>query len=100
MDGNPLGALQSIPSQAYQDKVRHSFSNVKTHDLSYQCIKYKTAFVPQVLREVVHCTLPVEMAWLGDQEMDDNTLAALQQRFGPLTGFNAQAVAFPSHHRE
>jgi hypothetical protein len=53
----------------------------------------------QVLREVLHCTLPVEVAWQGSKEMTNATLAALQQHFGPLTGFDVMAVPYPKHMR-
>jgi hypothetical protein len=52
-----------------------------------------------MLRETLCCTLPVEVAWQGPQEMDDRTLAALQDRFGPLRGFDVQAMPYPAHMR-
>jgi hypothetical protein len=53
----------------------------------------------QVLREVLHCRLPVELAWQGSQEMTNDTLAALQQQYGPLSGFDVMAMPYPRHLR-
>eukprot|EP00879_Flechtneria_rotunda_P007982 GHRR01008363.1.p1 GENE.GHRR01008363.1~~GHRR01008363.1.p1 ORF type:complete len:351 (+),score=93.67 GHRR01008363.1:982-2034(+) len=53
----------------------------------------------QVLRHVLHCDLPVEVAWQGATEMDNRTLAELQRRYAPLTGFDIQARPYPAHHR-
>lgn len=53
----------------------------------------------QVLREVLHCQLPVEVAWQGQQEMDNRTMPSLQQCFGPLSGFDVTAMPYPHHHR-
>jgi hypothetical protein len=53
----------------------------------------------QVLRQVLNCSLPVEVAWQGKAEMDNATLAALQQQFGPLTGFDVTAMPYPLQMR-
>lgn len=53
----------------------------------------------QVLRETLGCSLPVEVAWQGPKEMDNVTLAALQHRFGPLRGFDVQAMPYPPQMR-
>jgi hypothetical protein len=53
----------------------------------------------QMLRQVLHCTLPVEVAWQGAAEMDNITLAALQQQFAPLSGFDVTAMPYPQHMR-
>jgi hypothetical protein len=53
----------------------------------------------QVLREVLHCKLPVELVWQGPREMDAVTLEEMQKRYGPLRGYNISTVPFPQHHR-
>ncbi|WIA36793.1 hypothetical protein OEZ86_008048 [Tetradesmus obliquus] len=53
----------------------------------------------KVLRQVLHCSLPVEVAWQGRAEMDNSTLAALQQQFGPLSGFDVTTAPYPKHLR-
>lgn len=53
----------------------------------------------KVLRETLGCSLPVEVAWQGPKEMDNVTLAALQHRFGPLRGFDVQAMPYPPEMR-
>lgn len=53
----------------------------------------------QVLREVLNCTLPVELAWHSPSEMDAATLAALQHLWGPIRGLDLSWLAWPSHHR-
>lgn len=61
-----------------------------------------TAVIPcifKVLRETLHCKLPVEVAWQGSHEMDDAMLAALQKQFGPLSGFDVAAKPYPKHIR-
>jgi hypothetical protein len=52
-----------------------------------------------VLRRALNCTLPVELVWHSDKEMDRSTLAALAREFGPLRGYNVAAEPFPKHHR-
>ncbi len=54
----------------------------------------------QVLRDVLHCTLPVELVWQGAEEMDAETLSMLQRRFGPLRGYDISAMPYPEHHRQ
>lgn len=49
----------------------------------------------QVLREELHCKLPVEVAWMGEGEMPRATFVALQKHFGPLSGFDVRAVPYP-----
>lgn len=61
------------------------------------CAPQNARHVMQVLRETLRCTLPVEVAWQGPHEMDDATLAALQDKFGPLRGFDMQAMPYPAH---
>jgi hypothetical protein len=46
----------------------------------------------KVLREVLGCRLPVQVAYQGLAEMDNATLAALQQHYGPLSAFDVQAA--------
>ncbi|KIY97022.1 hypothetical protein MNEG_10940 [Monoraphidium neglectum] len=53
----------------------------------------------RVLRHHLNCTLPVEVAWHGPDEMDAATLAALDSHFGPVTGFDALAQPLEQHHR-
>jgi hypothetical protein len=53
----------------------------------------------QVLREVLKCSLPVELVWHTVEEMDAATLAALRQHFGPIVGVNLSGVPWPAHHR-
>ncbi|WIA33900.1 hypothetical protein OEZ86_006999 [Tetradesmus obliquus] len=53
----------------------------------------------KVLRETLHCKLPVEVAWQGGHEMDDAMLKALQKQFGPLSGFDVAAKPYPKHIR-
>jgi hypothetical protein len=52
-----------------------------------------------VLREHLNVTLPVELAWWGEREMDAPTLRALERRFAPLRGYDLSTLAYPSHHR-
>jgi hypothetical protein len=53
----------------------------------------------RVLRRALNCTLPVELVWHSDKEMDKETLAKFQKEFGPLRGYNVAAEPFPRHHR-
>ena len=53
----------------------------------------------QVLRDTHGCTLPVQVAWHSAREMDNATLAALDQRFGPVLGLDVAALPYPAHHR-
>jgi hypothetical protein len=53
----------------------------------------------QVLREVLRCSLPVELVWHTPSEMDAQTLAALAARWGPIRGVDLSATPWPAHHR-
>lgn len=53
----------------------------------------------QVLREVLNCTLPVELVWHSAAEMDSQTLTVLQSRWGPIKGVDLSSIPFPAHHR-
>ena len=53
-----------------------------------------------VLRRALNCTLPVELVWHGEREMDAPTLAAFKREFGPLRGYNVAAAPVPKHHRQ
>lgn len=53
----------------------------------------------QVLREVLNCSLPVELVWHATEEMDNATIAALRRRWGPIVGINLDSMPWPSHHR-
>ncbi|KAG2486139.1 hypothetical protein HYH03_015232 [Edaphochlamys debaryana] len=48
-----------------------------------------------VLRHHFDCWLPVEVAWQGQSEMDAFTWAAIEERFGPVRGFNVRAEKHP-----
>ncbi len=52
-----------------------------------------------VLRRALNCTLPIELVWHDEKEMDRKTLAALTREFGPLRGYNVAAAPYPHHHR-
>lgn len=54
----------------------------------------------KVLREHHKCQLPVEIAWQGKHEMDDDTFQALKSSFGPLYGFDITEMPYPAHHRD
>lgn len=51
----------------------------------------------RVLRHHLNCTLPVELFWLGDEEMDSATLAALKAEFAPLEGHDASRLPTLPH---
>jgi hypothetical protein len=53
----------------------------------------------RILRLHLGCTLPVEVAWQGPREMDAASLAALDQQYGPVFGFDVTGVPYPPHHR-
>uniref|UniRef100_A0A383VV11 Mannosyltransferase putative-domain-containing protein n=1 Tax=Tetradesmus obliquus TaxID=3088 RepID=A0A383VV11_TETOB len=53
----------------------------------------------KVLREVLNCSLPVELVWHATEEMDNATIAALRRRWGPIVGINLDSMPWPSHHR-
>lgn len=40
----------------------------------------------RVLRHTLNSSLPVELYWHGPNEMDDDSLDALKEEFGPLEG--------------
>ncbi|GBF90801.1 hypothetical protein Rsub_03102 [Raphidocelis subcapitata] len=50
------------------------------------------------LRRHLNSTLPVEIYWHGDGEMDAGSLEALKAEFGPLEGYDASKLPYPSHH--
>jgi hypothetical protein len=52
-----------------------------------------------VLRELLHCSLPVELVWHAPAEMDGATLAALQSHWGPIRGVDLSALPWPDHQR-
>eukprot|EP00882_Tetradesmus_deserticola_P033742 GHRQ01038567.1.p1 GENE.GHRQ01038567.1~~GHRQ01038567.1.p1 ORF type:complete len:162 (+),score=51.89 GHRQ01038567.1:511-996(+) len=53
----------------------------------------------KVLREQLDCKLPVELVWHTAEEMDDGTLAALRQHWGPIVGISLSSLPWPAHHR-
>jgi hypothetical protein len=53
----------------------------------------------RVLRRALNCTLPVELVWHSDKEMDKATLATFKKEYAPLRGYNIAAEPFPKHHR-
>jgi hypothetical protein len=55
---------------------------------------------PQVLREHLNCTLPIELVWHTPGEMDPTTLSALQELWGPITGVDLSSKQWPAHHRQ
>jgi len=79
-------------------QVSRSIGQHHSHSLACWAVLGCGAGV-QVLRETLGCSLPVEVAWQGPKEMDNVTLAALQHRFGPLRGFDVQAMPYPPEMR-
>ena len=49
----------------------------------------------KVLREHHKSSLPVEVMWQGKGEMDDNTWASIEKRFGPIRGIDIQSTPHP-----
>eukprot|EP00878_Enallax_costatus_P027313 GHUV01029385.1.p1 GENE.GHUV01029385.1~~GHUV01029385.1.p1 ORF type:complete len:279 (+),score=50.18 GHUV01029385.1:711-1547(+) len=52
----------------------------------------------RILRHHHRSTLPVELFWYGDKEMDAATLQNLKAEFGPLEGYDVTREPYPSHH--
>ncbi|KAG2444246.1 hypothetical protein HXX76_001003 [Chlamydomonas incerta] len=48
-----------------------------------------------VIRRHFNCSLPIEVAWQGDAEMDWATWAAIQRNFAPIRGFNVKSQPHP-----
>jgi len=52
----------------------------------------------QALRKGYGCTLPVEIAYRGDQEIDPETRRTLSKAFQPLFWLDLDAQQYPRHH--
>eukprot|EP00775_Hariotina_reticulata_P006257 gene6257-6495_t len=52
----------------------------------------------RVLRYHLKSKLPVEIFWMGAEEMDEATLKAIKDEFAPLEGFDASKLPYPRHH--
>jgi hypothetical protein len=56
--------------------------------------------VMQALRKQHGCTLPVEVAYKGDKEVDEVTRATLSKEFAPLYWLDLEKQEYPSHHHQ
>lgn len=56
--------------------------------------------LPQVLREVLSCHLPIELVWHTREEIDTSTLTVLQDNWGPIIGVDLSRTPWPAHHRQ
>jgi hypothetical protein len=55
---------------------------------------------PQVLRHHLNCSLPVEIAYRGDSEVDSVTRASLSAAFQPLHWLDMDKQPYPQHHNK
>eukprot|EP00879_Flechtneria_rotunda_P011098 GHRR01011595.1.p1 GENE.GHRR01011595.1~~GHRR01011595.1.p1 ORF type:complete len:715 (+),score=197.61 GHRR01011595.1:822-2966(+) len=55
---------------------------------------------PKVLRRQHNCSLPVEIAYRGDREVDQQTRETLVAAFAPLTWLNLEQQPYPTHHNQ
>lgn len=55
---------------------------------------------PQALRKHHGCTLPVEVAYRGDKEVDTVTRATLSNAFAPVYWLDLEQQEYPSHHHQ
>lgn len=53
----------------------------------------------QALRRHLNCSLPVEVAYRGDGEVDRRTRRSLSATFPPLSWLDLDAAPHPRHHR-
>eukprot|EP00879_Flechtneria_rotunda_P014025 GHRR01014652.1.p1 GENE.GHRR01014652.1~~GHRR01014652.1.p1 ORF type:complete len:223 (+),score=62.91 GHRR01014652.1:328-996(+) len=59
-----------------------------------------TAILLHVLRRQHNCSLPVEIAYRGDREVDQQTRETLVAAFAPLTWLNLEQQPYPTHHNQ
>jgi hypothetical protein len=52
----------------------------------------------QALRKQYACTLPIEIAYRGDKEIDPVTRQTLTQEFAPLHWLDLEQQQYPAHH--
>jgi hypothetical protein len=60
----------------------------------------KYGAVMQALRKHYGCTLPVEVAYKGDEDVDEVTQATLSKEFAPLHWLDLGEQEYPSHHHQ
>lgn len=82
-----LTQLQQLP-----DKQGILISAGKPHHVG------NAAIILHALRKQYTCTLPIEIAYRGDKEIDPVTRQTLTQEFAPLQWLDLEQQQYPAHH--
>lgn len=53
----------------------------------------------QILRTQLNCSLPVEIAYIGEKkELQPEHIATLDAKLGPVYGLDLSMLPYPKHH--